>query len=152
MWHLRADCSGCTPHDMISALASAQERCLFIAGGFLVRLYGRKMMEQTVEANLIPVIVTWIAEHDSYATKTKLLKLLYLFDVEYYRQHQHTRFTGFGWKFFHLGPWAAEYDPMLSGLLAHGVLSEQRSNSWAPGVLQAGRARGDAPRVREREG
>src|SRR5260370_4305738 len=85
-------------------------------------------MEQTVVDNLIPEIVTWIAEQDSYATKTKLLKLLYWFDVEYYRQHRHT-FTGFGWKFFHLGPWAAEYDPALSGLLAHGVLFEQRSNS-----------------------
>ena len=85
-------------------------------------------MEQTVVDNLIPAIVTWIADHDSYATKTKLLKLLYLFDVEYYRQHRCT-FTGFGWKFFHLGPWATEYDPTLSGLLAHGVLSEQRSNS-----------------------
>jgi hypothetical protein len=64
-------------------------------------------MEQTVVDNLIQAIVTWIAEHDGYATKTKLLKLLYLFDVEYYRQHRYT-FTGFGWKFFHLGPWAAE--------------------------------------------
>ena len=43
-------------------------------------------MEQTVVDNLIPAIVTWIAEHDSYATKTKLLRLLYLFDVEYYRK------------------------------------------------------------------
>jgi hypothetical protein len=86
------------------------------------------MMEQTVVDNLIPAIVTWIADHDSFATKTKLLKLLYLFDVEYYRQHRCT-FTGFEWKFFHLGPWAAEYDPALSGLLAHGILFEQRSKS-----------------------
>jgi hypothetical protein len=85
-------------------------------------------MEQTVVDNLIAAIATWIAERDSYATKTKLLKLLYLFDVEYYRQHRRT-FTGFGWKFFHLGPWAAEYDPALSGLLAHGILSEQCSGS-----------------------
>jgi hypothetical protein len=85
-------------------------------------------MEPTAVDNLIPVIVTWIAEHDSYATKTKLLKLLYLFDVEYYRQYRRT-FTGFGWKFFHLGPWAAEYDVALSGLLAHGIISEQHSNT-----------------------
>lgn len=85
-------------------------------------------MEPTVEDNLIPAIVTWIAEHDSYATKTKLLKLLYLFDVEYYRQYRRT-FTGFGWKFFHLGPWAAEYDATLNGLIAHGIISEQHSNS-----------------------
>jgi hypothetical protein len=85
-------------------------------------------MEQTVVDSLIPAIVTWIAEHDSYVTKTKLLKLLYLFDVEYYRCHRHT-FTGFGWKFFHLGPWAAEYDPALNGLLARGALTEQRSSA-----------------------
>src|SRR6266542_3048468 len=85
-------------------------------------------MEQTAVDNLIPAIVTWIVDHDSFATKTKLLKLLYLFDVEYYRQHRRT-FTGFGWKFFHLGPWAAEYDTALSGLVAHGILCEQRSNS-----------------------
>jgi len=85
-------------------------------------------MAQTVVDNLIPAIVTWIVDRDSYATKTKILKLLYLFDVEYYRQHRQT-FTGFAWKFLHLGPWAAEYDPALSGLIAHGILSEQRSNS-----------------------
>lgn len=85
-------------------------------------------MEPTVVANLIPAIVTWIADHDSFVTKSKLLKLLYLFDVEYYRQHRRT-FTGFGWKFFHLGPWAAEYDPALSELLAHGILCEQHSDS-----------------------
>ena len=85
-------------------------------------------MEHTLIDRLIPAIVTWIVEHGSYATKTKLLKLLYLFDVEYYRVHRVT-FTGFSWKFFHLGPWAAEYDPALGGLLAHGILSEQHSNS-----------------------
>jgi hypothetical protein len=61
--------------------------------------------------------------------KTKILKLLYLFDVEYYRFHRRT-FTNFEWKFFHLGPWAAEYDSTLSGLVAQGVLSEDRSNSY----------------------
>ena len=40
----------------------------------------------------------------SYFTKTKLLKLLYLFDVEYYRIHRIIFFTGFSWKFYHLGP------------------------------------------------
>src|ERR1039457_6154110 len=85
-------------------------------------------METTAVDNLIPAIVTWIAEHESYATKTNLLKLLYLFDVEYYRQYRRT-FTGFGWKFFHLGPWAAEYDATLNGLIAHGISSEQPSTS-----------------------
>lgn len=61
-------------------------------------------------------------------TKTKLLKLLYLFDIEYYRAHQQT-FTSFGWKFFHLGPWATEFDPALDELVAKGTLLQQRSNT-----------------------
>jgi len=85
-------------------------------------------MERTAVHNLMAAIVTWITEHDSYATKTKLLKLLYLFDVEYYRHYRRT-FTGFRWKFFHLGPWASEYDTALKGLIAHGILKEQHSNS-----------------------
>jgi hypothetical protein len=76
---------------------------------------------------LIAAIVTWVVGAGSYVTKTKLLKLLYLFDVEYYRAHRQT-FTGFGWKFFHLGPWAAEFDPVLDGLVAKGILSQQPSN------------------------
>jgi len=77
---------------------------------------------------LVAAIVTWVVEQESYVTKTKLLKLLYLFDVEFYRVHRHT-FTGFGWKFFHLGPWAAEFDSVLETLVMNGVLSSQRSNA-----------------------
>jgi hypothetical protein len=77
---------------------------------------------------LIAAIVTWVVGESSYVTKTKLLKLLYLFDVEYYRAHRQT-FTGFGWKFFHLGPWAAEFDPTLDDLVIKGTLVQQRSNN-----------------------
>ncbi|MBV9762096.1 MAG: DUF4065 domain-containing protein [Acidobacteriaceae bacterium] len=84
-------------------------------------------MDPGVVSNLMTAIVTWVTDHDSWVTKTKLLKLLYLFDVEYYRRNGRT-FTEFKWKFFHLGPWASEYDPALTGLLAHEILSEQRSN------------------------
>jgi hypothetical protein len=77
---------------------------------------------------LIASIVTWIVAQDSFVTKTKLLKLLYLFDVEYYRVHRHT-FTGFRWKFFHLGPWAPEFDPLLQGMVRIGALRERRSSN-----------------------
>jgi hypothetical protein len=61
--------------------------------------------------------------------ETKLLKLLYLFDVEYHRAHRQT-FTGFGWKFFHLGPCAAEFDSALDALVDTGMLLlQQRSNA-----------------------
>jgi hypothetical protein len=78
---------------------------------------------------LIPVIVSYVAQHGGSVTKTRLLKLLYLFDVEYYRTHRET-FTGFSWKFFHLGPWAPEYDETLSRLVAHEDLIESES-AWA---------------------
>src|SRR5215467_5983967 len=61
-----------------------------------------------------------------YVTKTKLLKLLYLLDVEFYRSHRET-LTGFDWKFFHLGPWTAEFDPLIDTLLATDELVERPS-------------------------
>lgn len=81
-------------------------------------------MDRPTAENLFAAIVSQAEQRDSYATKTKLLKLLYLFDVEYFRVHRRT-FTGFAWKFFHLGPWAAEYETTLDGILASNVL-EQR--------------------------
>jgi hypothetical protein len=62
-------------------------------------------------------------------TKTKLLKLLYLFDVEFYRVNR-AIFTGFEWRFFHLGPWTAELDISLQALVARGVLTEAVSD-WS---------------------
>ena len=58
-------------------------------------------MDTPSTEKLIAAVVTWVVEQGSYVTKTKLLKLLYLFDIEYYRVHRQT-FTGFSWKFFHL--------------------------------------------------
>jgi hypothetical protein len=70
---------------------------------------------------LIPAIASYVKDKDAYLSKTKLLKLLYLFDVEYYRIHRQT-FTDFQWKFFHLGPWTNEFDPVLEELEQSGVL------------------------------
>ncbi|MCI0348959.1 MAG: hypothetical protein L0Z53_05995 [Acidobacteriales bacterium] len=83
-------------------------------------------MNPAVE-KLIPAIASSVVEHGGYLTKTKLLKLLYLFDVEYFRIHRQT-FTGFQWKFFHLGPWAREFDGLLQKLLAQDVLVEKASS------------------------
>jgi hypothetical protein len=77
-------------------------------------------------SELIVAVVTYVTTHDSYITKTKLLKLLYLFDVEFYRAFGRT-FTGFQWKYFHLGPWTREFDPALEVLVSRGELIEQAS-------------------------
>jgi hypothetical protein len=80
-------------------------------------------VNETVKA-LIPAVVAYVVETGGYVTKTKLLKLLYLIDVEFYRFHRQT-FTGFDWKFFHLGPWSAEFDPLINDLVASGTLIER---------------------------
>lgn len=74
-------------------------------------------------AELLTAIVSYVTEHGGSVTKTKLLKLVYLFDVEFYRAHRKT-FTGFQWKYFHLGPWTRELDPLLETLVARGDITE----------------------------
>ncbi len=66
--------------------------------------------------NLIAAIVSHVTAQGSFVTKTKLLKLLYLFDVEFYRKHRQT-FTGLNWKYYHLGPWTGEYGRILNELV-----------------------------------
>lgn len=77
---------------------------------------------------IIPAIISFIIERDSYVSKTKLLKILYLFDVEYYRVHR-TIYTNFDWIYFHLGPWSAEYDKTLEGLLAQDLITKRPSTN-----------------------
>lgn len=77
---------------------------------------------------LIPAIVSLVNERESYVSKTKLLKLLYLFDVEWYRIHRET-YTGFDWVFLHLGPWTSEYDPLLERLAANLVINIRKSGN-----------------------
>jgi hypothetical protein len=71
---------------------------------------------------LIPAILTYIREKNGVATKTKLLKILYLLDIEAYRESRST-LTGFGWKFYLYGPWAIEYEELLSDLDTSGVIA-----------------------------
>jgi hypothetical protein len=82
-------------------------------------------MNQQVK-QLIPAMVSYVNDHGGYVTKTKLLKLLYLFDVEFYRSHRRL-FTEFNWKFFHLGPWTREFDSVLDDLVAQNVLVQIES-------------------------
>jgi len=65
--------------------------------------------------NLVKAICTRVKEKESVLTKTKLLKYLYLIDIEYYKNHNET-FTGFKWIFYHFGPWTSEYDEVYKVL------------------------------------
>jgi hypothetical protein len=78
---------------------------------------------------LVLAIVSLVTESGVKVSKTKLLKLLYLFDIEWYRTHQDT-FTGFNWKFYLLGPWTDEYDPMLDKYDGNGLEREKTKDAY----------------------
>ena len=73
---------------------------------------------------LVLAIVSFVNERGGGITKTKLLKLLYLFDIEYFRLHGKI-FTGLDWKFFHLGPWTSQFDPVLAELVQSGAVVQE---------------------------
>jgi hypothetical protein len=77
-------------------------------------------------SKLIPTLVAYVNARGGYVTKTRLLKLLYLIDLEYYRSHNAT-VTDFTWRYLHLGPWAAEFDPILEDLRKTNALQERQS-------------------------
>ena len=62
--------------------------------------------------DLVKAICHRVKEKEGYLNKTKLIKYLYLIDVEYYRSHGET-FTGFNWIFYDYGPWAYEYNDIF---------------------------------------
>ncbi|MFA5073809.1 MAG: type II toxin-antitoxin system antitoxin SocA domain-containing protein [Nitrospirota bacterium] len=63
--------------------------------------------------SLIKAICTKIKEDGGYLNKTKLIKYLYLIDIEHYQKFNET-FTGFEWIFKDYGPWAFEYNDIFS--------------------------------------
>jgi Protein of unknown function (DUF4065) len=72
-------------------------------------------------ALLIQSIATFIRSKGSAATKTKVLKLLYLLDIESFRE-THQTLTGFDWIFYKYGPWTAQYDVVLDELAQAGKI------------------------------
>src|SRR3972149_9445012 len=65
--------------------------------------------------NLIKAICTRVQEKEGYLNKTKLIKLLYLIDIEHFRIHKET-LTGFNLIFKEYGPWAFEYNEVYNEL------------------------------------
>ena len=75
----------------------------------------------TPAAKSCRAILTRLRELDSTASKTKLLKLLYLADIEHFRRAGST-LTGFDWIFYLYGPWAADFDKTLEQLQSEGAI------------------------------
>ena len=72
-------------------------------------------------SRLVQAILSRARERDGYVTKTKLLKYLYLVDLEYARRTRRT-LTGFDWIFYLYGPWSREYDSFYKDLVHRGAM------------------------------
>lgn len=68
---------------------------------------------QPVVLNIIKQIIKSAKEQEINApAKTKLVKLLYLLEVEYYKHYQ-KRLTDLKWQFYHYGPYTSEIESIL---------------------------------------
>lgn len=70
---------------------------------------------------LVCGILTLVRHHGGFATKTKLIKLLYLIDVESVRDSRQ-RLTSLDWIFHLFGPWTREYDTLLLEMEQDGLI------------------------------
>jgi uncharacterized protein YwgA len=82
--------------------------------------------------SLVRAILTRLRDIDSTASKTKLLKLLYLADIEHFRKTEAT-LTGFDWIFYLYGPWAADFDKVLEQLQTEGLIDVR---GWTDASLE----------------
>ncbi len=69
-------------------------------------------MNKNLILELVKAICTRVQEIEGYLNKTKLIKLLYLIDVEHYRKYRQT-FTELNWIFYKFGPWAYDYNEII---------------------------------------
>ena len=68
---------------------------------------------QTVVLNVIKQIISSAKEQEiNIPAKTRLIKLLYLIEIEYYKYYQ-KRLTGLKWQFYHYGPYSSEIESIL---------------------------------------
>ncbi|MGB9300662.1 MAG: type II toxin-antitoxin system antitoxin SocA domain-containing protein, partial [Anaerolineae bacterium] len=64
---------------------------------------------------LLPYVIQGIQDQEGTPTRTRVLKVIYLIDVEHYRRHGRT-LTGWQWVFHYFGPYAFEYQKLLDSL------------------------------------
>ncbi|MEW6417292.1 MAG: Panacea domain-containing protein [Nitrospirota bacterium] len=63
--------------------------------------------------NIIKQIIKSAKEQDiNIPAKTRLIKLLYLIEIEYYKHYQ-KRLTDLKWQFYHYGPYTSEIESIL---------------------------------------
>lgn len=74
----------------------------------------------TSAERLILYVAQRIEDEGAVPSRTKILKILYLIDVEYFRRHRKT-LTGWKWVFYKYGPYVFEYPTTLENLNLAGL-------------------------------
>jgi hypothetical protein len=72
-------------------------------------------MSAPIILEVLKYIVDRIRERDGIPTRTKVVKILYLIDVEYHRRHGST-LSQLPWKFLHYGPYTMEIEPLFQSI------------------------------------
>jgi hypothetical protein len=70
---------------------------------------------------LLQAILTRVRDQEGYATKTKLVKYLYLLDLAAVRRTGQL-LTGFNWIFHHYGPWTQEFEEVYERTTRSGAI------------------------------
>lgn len=76
---------------------------------------------------LVQAILTRARDCQGYVNKTKLVKYLYLFDLEHYRRFGRT-LTGFTWAFHLYGPWTKEFEDLYAEMVRRGAVEATLGN------------------------
>jgi hypothetical protein len=69
---------------------------------------------------LVPYVIDRALDREAVLTKTKLVKLIYLIDLETFRAERRL-LTALKWRFYHYGPYAFELEPVLKQLEGHQI-------------------------------
>jgi hypothetical protein len=72
-------------------------------------------MSNEMVRRLILYIVGELQAHEGLISKIRIVKILYLIDVEYYRMYGES-LTGLKWYFYRYGPYAYDIDAAINGL------------------------------------
>lgn len=102
-------------------------------------------MMSPLAQDLALALLTSAQASGNVLNKTKLLKLMYLTDIEHFRTHRKT-LTGFEWIFFLYGPWAPEYDTLIAELQRRDFIEIE---PWESGSLSGDRLKAREDRALE---
>ena len=66
----------------------------------------------TAAERLLAYVIQGIQDEEGAPNRTRVLKIIYLIDIDYFRRHRRT-LTGWKWVYYHFGPFAFEYPKTL---------------------------------------